>query len=295
MEHEAPYHKRKVRKDPENVPKRRMGKPSPQSSTKNELFNNETPMYVRPYVEDPVWLQPDDDEMELLYDQALAKQEKAKPEEKTLPEKPPTHWDHHYLHDLPGDPDLENPDFRDTEQYDDPDLGIVTYHNDLIESESEGYSDPHPASERRNDLIEHDRYSDPHPKDERRNETPMYVRPYVEDPVWLQPDDDEMELLYDQELAKQAKSDEKTLPAKPASHWEHHYLHDLPGDPDLENPDFRDTEQYDDPDLSMTTIPGNDAVNGGFRHQGEDCNHNFECISGKCVSFMGKHPICMPF
>ena len=30
----------------------------------------------------------------------------------------------------------------------------------------------------------------------------MYVRPYLEDPVWLQPDDDEMEMLYDQELAK---------------------------------------------------------------------------------------------
>jgi len=25
-----------------------------------------------------------------------------------------------------------------------------------------------------------------------RNETPMYVRPYLEDPIWLQPDDSEM-------------------------------------------------------------------------------------------------------
>lgn len=26
-------------------------------------YNNETPMYVRPYLEDPIFLQPDDDEV----------------------------------------------------------------------------------------------------------------------------------------------------------------------------------------------------------------------------------------
>lgn len=30
-----------------------------------------------------------------------------------------------------------------------------------------------------------------------RNETPMYVRPYVEDPLWLEPDDDEFTTLLD--------------------------------------------------------------------------------------------------
>ena len=32
----------------------------------------------------------------------------------------------------------------------------------------------------------------------------MYVRPYLEDPVWLEPDDDEIALLHDAQLAKEA-------------------------------------------------------------------------------------------
>lgn len=151
---------------------------------------------------------------------------------------------------------------------------------------------------RQNDFIDHPEYKDLHNHKRNElinNETPMYVRPYLEDPVWLQPDDDEMEMLYDQELAKQAKlkDDEKTLPQKPPKHWEHHYLHDLPGDPDLENPDAQTFEQYDDPDMEVDTR-SNEAPNG-FRKTGEACNHNFECISGKCVSFMSKHAVCMPF
>jgi|Transcript_13071 hypothetical protein len=124
----------------------------------------------------------------------------------------------------------------------------------------------------------------------------MYVRPYLEDPVWLQPDDDEMEMLYDAELAKQAKQakeDEKTLPAKPASLYEHHFYHDLPGDPDLENPDDEEVEEYEDSDEEIVEH-ANGSPNG-FRKTGEDCLHNFECISGKCVAFMSKHAICMPF
>jgi len=62
------------------------------------------------------------------------------------------------LHDLPGDPDLENPG---DEGLDDADETIYSHSNS-----------------------------------KHGNETPMYVRPYLEDPVWLQPDDDEMEMLY---------------------------------------------------------------------------------------------------
>ena len=130
-------------------------------------------MYVRPYLEDPIWLQPDDDEMEMLYDQELEKQAKADEKDKTLPPKPPTHWEHHFHHDLPGDPDLENPD--EAPEYDDPEMDIDTYHsyhhnyhhydqNDLIEGPE--YSDPHPPNERgeddKNDLLDDAEYSDEH-------------------------------------------------------------------------------------------------------------------------------------
>ena len=55
------------------------------------------------------------------------------------------------------------------------------------------------------------------------NETPMYVRPYLEDPIFLQPDDGEVSLLHP-DLSKAVS--EKT--SKPyVSH------HDLITDPDL--------------------------------------------------------------
>ena len=72
------------------------------------------------------------------------------------------------MHDLPGDPDLENPD-DDSEDYDDQYIEDSYHRNELL-----------------------------------WNETPMYVRPYVEDPVWLQPDDDEMGLLHDIQVGKEA-------------------------------------------------------------------------------------------
>lgn len=34
-------------------------------------MENEVPMYVRPYMEDPVWMQPDDSEVDLTYHNAL--------------------------------------------------------------------------------------------------------------------------------------------------------------------------------------------------------------------------------
>lgn len=51
------------------------------------------------------------------------------------------------------------------------------------------------------------------------NETPMYVRPYLEDPVFLQPDDDEIELLHPQK-----KDEGKKKEQKPAAK---HFKHDL--------------------------------------------------------------------
>lgn len=64
----------------------------------------------------------------------------------------------------------------------------------------------------------------------------MYVRPYIEDPVWLQPDDEEMQQLYGSETKK---GDKRITP---------HAHHDLPGDPDLENPDDEELEDYEDSD-----------------------------------------------
>ena len=39
----------------------------PRSTRRNAVFDNETPMYVRPYLEDPIFLQPDDGEVSLLH------------------------------------------------------------------------------------------------------------------------------------------------------------------------------------------------------------------------------------
>ena len=89
-------------------------------------------MYVRPYLEDPVWLQPDDDEIEMLYDAALVKQETSTGE-KLLP--PRQKYKYHYTHDLPGDPDLENPESSDS--YSDSDMSVVSSDSENEISESE--------------------------------------------------------------------------------------------------------------------------------------------------------------
>ncbi len=128
------------------------------------------------------------------------------------------------------------------------------------------------------------------------NETPMYVRPYLEDPIFLQPDDDEVAMLHPH-VEETATVDDKQ------KHLEKK-LHDLPGDPDLENPS--DTEQTDDEEPAWiaehrnnaeraSEMKANQAQNpNGFRKQGEKCLHNFECISNSCVSFLDKSPVCMP-
>ena len=124
----------------------------------------------------------------------------------------------------------------------------------------------------------------------------MYVRPYLEDPIFLQPDDEEAELLHPHYADEHHTATDKYT--KP--------LHDLPGDPDLENPDSGDEHETEqEPQwiaehrntLARTAaLTSNEGVNpNGFRKQGEHCNHNFECISGKCLSFMNKAPACMPF
>ena len=103
--------------------------------------SNETPMYVRPYLEDPVFLQPDDGEVALMHPDLVQGQ---KPKAKQ--------------HDLQGDPSLENPK-----------ANAVFYHLNS------------------------------------QNETPMYVRPYLEDPVFLQPDDSEIALIHPKKAAAAAE------------------------------------------------------------------------------------------
>ncbi len=56
----------------------------------------------------------------------------------------------------------------------------------------------------------------------------MYVRPYLEDPIFLQPDDREVAQLHPQVEDPATVDDKQKQPKKK--------LHDLPGDPDLENP-----------------------------------------------------------
>ena len=150
FEKQPPRH-RHLKKDPPGVPLRRDTSENPFHPRSER---NETPMYVRPYLEDPVWLEPDDHEIELLHE--------LEDSEMLAGVSHQYSQHHHNIHDLPGDPDLENPQDEEIEEYEDADDHIINRHNDLT-----------------------------------RNETPMYVRPYLEDPVWLQPDDDEMEQLYD--------------------------------------------------------------------------------------------------
>ena len=125
----------------------------------------------------------------------------------------------------------------------------------------------------------------------------MYVRPYLEDPLFLQPDDGEVSLLHP-DLAKASSKAE----APRVSH------HDLITDPDLEY----DGQNKIDSNM-LPKVPGwivnfrhnlmrtkkltsNEAQNpSGFRYAGEKCNHNYECISGKCLGWLHKAPICMPF
>ena len=66
-------------------------KTAPAAATKTPAVN-ETPMYVRPYLEDPIFLQPDDDEVSLLHPDLAHADD---------------HHDYDESHDLVGDPDLE--------------------------------------------------------------------------------------------------------------------------------------------------------------------------------------------
>lgn len=147
------------------------------------------------------------------------------------------------------------------------------------------HTEPYKPRQRRNDMSLNEMTV---------NETPMYVRPYLEDPIFLQPDDDEVSMLHHLE----------------AHHADEHYHethhHDLPGDPDLENPSRDEVEQHEEEPAFIAEHRNilertREIVNGpkvnpnGFRKTGEPCNHNFECISNKCVSFLNKAPACMPF
>ena len=91
----------------------------PRASRHNEAVANETPMYVRPYLEDPVFLQPDDDEVALLHPK-LAK----KADEKTAK----TTYGHH---DLPGYRDLENPGHDETPYHEEIPSWIQEHRNTL--------------------------------------------------------------------------------------------------------------------------------------------------------------------
>lgn len=59
----------------------------------------------------------------------------------------------------------------------------------------------------------------------------MYVRPYLEDPIFLQPDDGEVSLLHP-DLAHPTEH-----------HAGHDQHHDLQGDPSLENADSDNEEE----------------------------------------------------
>lgn len=137
----------------------------------------------------------------------------------------------------------------------------------------------------------------------------MYVRPFLEDPIFLQPDDDEISRLHPHEDVHGDHDDEYHHDAETKDDQKHHTpLHDLEGDPDLENPDSEDDDELYEEEPHWieehhqnvmdyaATIKANKVENpNGFRKKGEQCNHNFECISGKCMSWLNKAPTCMPF
>ena len=228
------------------VPYRRSYDPSPYKPRsagfrRNDLNQNETPMYVRPHLEDPIFLEPTDE-------------------------------DHH------EDFDHEYEDMDHLQQ-----VGHNTHHDRHYESEHE---------------MSHHSVG---------NETPMYVRPFLEDPVFLQPDDDEIELLHPH-YAQRTQKKEGGHSVMDSEHQivEHAALHDLPGDPDLENPDELEEPEYEEVpewisehhlilETAANRLPARSFNPNGFRHDGEKCMHNFECISNKCVSWLNKAPVCMPF
>ena len=70
---------------------------APAVAAKTPPVANETPMYTRPYLEDPIFLQPDDGEVSLLHPDLSHTDDDHKMDES---------------HDLVGDPDL---DFDDSE------------------------------------------------------------------------------------------------------------------------------------------------------------------------------------
>lgn len=100
--------KKKQQQEPKKehygVPFRREADKSPyepRSTRRNAIFDNETPMYVRPYLEDPIFLQPDDGEVSLLHPDL------AHPTEHQA--------GHDKQHDLQGDPSLESPSSQKVE------------------------------------------------------------------------------------------------------------------------------------------------------------------------------------
>ena len=131
----------------------------------------------------------------------------------------------------------------------------------------------------------------------------MYVRPYLEDPIFLQPDDEEFTQLHPHADDHHLGTDHHAVVDDKQKHHEKK-LHDLPGDPDLENPSGDEGSDDEEPAwiaehrnvLDRTSeMKANQTQNpNGFRKQGEKCNHNFECISNSCVSFLDRHSVCMP-
>ena len=101
------------------------------------------------------------------------------------------------------------------------------------------------------------------------NETPLPERAHLEDPVFLQPEFDTEQLWMHEE----------------------HLDHESAYDSDLEaEEEYLETHHEHAENTTDLKYPYK-----GYKKKGETCENDFECDSGKCVAWLGKHPQCMPF
>jgi len=99
VQHDSHYNEAKGKKAARDsrVPLRRPADRSPytpRAQRRNSAIN-ETPMYVRPFLEDPIFLQPDDGELSQIHHMAPT------PHDESI-------MHHSVVHDIQGDPSLEH-------------------------------------------------------------------------------------------------------------------------------------------------------------------------------------------
>lgn len=139
------------------------------------------------------------------------------------------------------------------------------------------------------------------------NETPMYVRPYVEDPIFLQPDDDDFEVqipqahfdIIEKRLKAQDEAAKAKLEAEKAAAAKAEAASKAEAEPAAKATPSKGLKPASVKPVIVKPhhMEMQHAANApnGYLHSGESCTHNWQCLSGKCISWLHKEPTCMPF